>query len=186
MGIRGFRHNQTSDRLMTAKDISRFWCYWGMQDRNANIIVPNIYFGSCEADVLELTPAGYLHEYEIKISRSDLFGDAQKVVKGNYHRTEDGLWRRERISKHQELQNGARVNTFNFVVPTGLISTEECPSWAGLIYASWYGDRIMFNQVKNPKRLSKEKLGTEKVIRQMYRSTYFRFHIYHLAKQYRK
>jgi hypothetical protein len=46
-----------------------------------NIVVPNVTWGmdlGYEADLLVMTPAGYLYEVEIKISKSDLKADRKK------------------------------------------------------------------------------------------------------------
>lgn len=45
-----------------------------------NLIVPNVAWGLFlhECDLLVCTPAGYLHEVEIKISKADLIADKKK------------------------------------------------------------------------------------------------------------
>lgn len=50
------------------------------------LVVPNVSWGLNlhECDLLALTPAGYAHEIEIKVSRSDLIQDAKK---GHGHRS---------------------------------------------------------------------------------------------------
>jgi len=86
---------------------------------NGDIVIPNYYHGMYEMDVFRLTRAEYIYEYEIKISRSDFFVDFKK----------------DNGRKHDKIKTGKGPNRFFFVVPTGLISIEECPKHAGLIYA---------------------------------------------------
>lgn len=46
-----------------------------MCERRSNLVFPNIYIGSWEADILEITKSGYTYEYEVKISKSDFKAD---------------------------------------------------------------------------------------------------------------
>lgn len=94
-------------------------------DRPYNFI--NTYFFGNESDFLSFTTAGYLYEYEIKISRSDFFVDFKKP-------------RFKTLSKVFSGANGANLrsekkiaNRFYYVVPEGLIKLSECPDFAGLI-----------------------------------------------------
>ncbi len=84
-------------------------------------------FGLSECDVLSVSKSDYIYEYEIKISKADFKKDFIK-------------------EKHQMIMEGKFVkqsnkgtwynvpNYFYFVVPENLISMDDIPSYAGLIY----------------------------------------------------
>ena len=54
-------------------------------------------------------------------------------------------------------------NYFNYVVPCGLISLEDVPEYAGLIY---FNDDLSFDVIKKPKLLHKTK-ANDKFIRKV-------------------
>jgi hypothetical protein len=109
--------------------------------RVADIAIPNYYFNWFECDVLRITKSGYSYEYEIKISRSDFFNDVKKESFGRH--------------KHTGIKDGSRTNFFFFVVPEGLIKSDECPDYAGLIY--FKNGRLEI--IKMAKRLHKDKFN---------------------------
>ena len=71
-----------SGGLMIAIEIERALVMHGGSRFNFRkcLVVPNVSWGLHlhECDLLALTPAGYAHEVEIKISRSDLVQDTKK------------------------------------------------------------------------------------------------------------
>jgi hypothetical protein len=95
-----------------------------------------------ESDLFAVTRAGMGVEFEIKISRSDFKADASKLY------------------KHERMANADPVgpSRFFYVVPDGLITVEEVPAWAGLIYvrvwtSDYHASRIVFHEIKKaPKR----------------------------------
>lgn len=119
-----------------------------------NITMPEIhhalysYFFSCqwmiynsfamsrdfESDFLAITKAGYLHEVEIKISRSDFQADFKKSSTRSVFNKEIKAWERQSQSKHELIEQGKLSNYFWFCVPTGLITADEVPDYAGLLY----------------------------------------------------
>ena len=118
---------------MTEKDIQRV--IWA---RTSHLFtMPNTCVLGHEADVIGITRAGYIHEYEIKISVSDFYADQKKHKSGN-------------------------PNFFWYVVPEGLVGSEVVPEKAGLIYIV----RSMLKVVKRAPRLHKIKI-TEKQKDQM-------------------
>ena len=82
-----------------------------------NIIIDNWY----EMDVGFLTDAGYLHEFEIKLTKVDFKADAAK--KNGY------------TTKHEALARGEKCcpNRFSFVIPEGLVPLSEIPEFAGCL-----------------------------------------------------
>ena len=95
-----------------------------------DIIIPNYYLGMWEADVLRIRRSGLVYEYEVKTTRHDYFNDFKKEVGGRYTPL---------VNKHKELENGTReCNRFFFVVPENLITKDEVPVYAGLVYYKEY------------------------------------------------
>lgn len=134
-----------------------------MTDRHARgIVMPRFTPANWwECDVCELTPAGYMREYEIKMSVGDFRADKAKGQ--NMHDPGktwgDGppKWR----TKHELLAAGDHRGpaNFYFVTPPGLIAIEQLPVWSGLIEVTRRSDvRYPFEtMVKPAPRLHNEK-----------------------------
>lgn len=173
MGRRGNRDAQKEQ--LKASDIIGGYCSTVIRTRRQNKAYPNTYLDSWECDVLEVTKSGYTYEYEIKVSRADFKADKLKQKHGE--------------SKYDTLQAGKRVNYFSYVCPQGLITPDEVPEWAGLIYADTYTARILspiehdvvecekvvFRTVKPPIKLSPDKITPEMQAR-INECIYYRFH----------
>lgn len=159
--------------------MERTWTEADIQDvvyihaaiKNHELIVPNSCLFSWEADVLTVTKAGFIHEFEIKISRGDFKVDAKKErAQLLVDPVLQGYWGPRTVS---------RPNYFHYVVPEGLIAAEEVPSYAGLIYAESFakGHRLYYGLsrvVKEPSRLHGEKI-TEAQRRQLDRALIVRY-----------
>jgi len=90
--------------------------YREMSQKGHSYIIPNIYLGYEESDLISVTKAGYINEYEIKLTRSDFRADFKK-------------------HKHNRLKNNLKQwrSCFWFVAPVGLIKLGEIPDYAGHI-----------------------------------------------------
>ena len=84
-----------------------------------------------ECDVYAVSKALFTTEYEVKLSRADFLADAKKRRR-KYERV-GGVWSDRHEQKHQSVQDGEGTNRFYYVVPLGLLSLDDIPSWAGLI-----------------------------------------------------
>ena len=107
-----------------------------------DVVLPNFYFGWNECDVFRITQTDYVIEYEIKVSRSDFLNDFKKESRDN--------------KKHDVLKCGEGKycpNRFFFVVPDGLVSASEVPSYAGLIYYA----HSSFSFIKSGKLIHRNK-----------------------------
>jgi hypothetical protein len=114
------------------------------------ICVPNLCRWN-EMDLAVVTQAGYLWEYEIKVSQSDWNRDNQK-----------------RCRQERFRQWAAPVKRFHYVYARGLV----CPDWVhedtGLIEAAWHissgyrakeGERVLrLRTVRAPKDRKVEKI----------------------------
>lgn len=103
----------------------------------------NMYVFGWESDVLVLTNSSYWYEIEIKISRADFHNDQKhKSQKFNFMADED-------------TRN--KPNYFYYAVPEGMISPDEVPSFAGLIYMH----RSRPEVIKKAPKIHKEKIREE-------------------------
>lgn len=91
----------------------------------SEIMLANIQMFMYEMDVFKLMSNGYVVEYEVKISRSDFFNDFKK---------NHGRYNQPPVYKHQDLADGKAANRFFFVTTKGLVTKEEVPYYAGLMY----------------------------------------------------
>jgi hypothetical protein len=115
--------------------------------------------GFSEADVLGINRNGYIYEYEIKRSRSDFFADFKN--KTYKHRN---LKDRNATHTYDAWKNGKRTgdtyelilipNRFFYVCEKGLISINEVPEYAGLIYVQPNGS---MDEMVMAKQLHKNK-----------------------------
>lgn len=113
------------------KNLEKFW-----QDT----VFVNFFAGDFEMDIFRLTSSSYIWEYEIKTSRADFFNDFKKQKNWN--------------NKHAQLKEGLLCcNRFSFIVPKWLVTLEEVPEYAGLIY---YEDN-RFSTYRQAPLLKKEK-----------------------------
>jgi hypothetical protein len=161
---------------MTATEIIDGFCLERTIQTSQKKVFPNTYLGRYEADIFELTRSGYLYEYEVKISRADFFAEKKKT------------------GKVEKLKDGSRCNYFYYLVPDGLITADECPDYAGLIYVTgirsqtvrkmgnfeqdypdWIEPRLSLKYIKSAPELSKEKVGKQHEYK-LLESTYHRYH----------
>ena len=104
-----------------------------------------------ECDVISVSKSDYIYEYEIKISRADYKKDFIKEKHSQMIR-----------ENHTKIVKGEMMylspNYFNFITPRGLISLEEVPEYAGLIYIN---DDLTFDIIKKPLLLHKTKASPQ-------------------------
>lgn len=112
-------------------------------------VLENLYVFSWESDKLIETRSGLIYEFEIKVSKADFKNDFKKkdkhlILEGkdieeNVYEMIDGKYQ----LTHQ-IRNSTdkykRPNYFYYALPEGLITVEEVPEYAGLIYVLPYND----------------------------------------------
>lgn len=111
----------------------------------------NLWIYGWESDIWIMTKSGYSYETEVKISRNDFKNDFKH--KKNKHLLLESL---------DAAENKRRPNYFYYAVPGGIISVEEVPEYAGLLYIVPISDH--FNRVdvvKKAPQIHKEKTDTE-------------------------
>lgn len=110
----------------------------------APIILPNVFHFSWESDLLYVTDALYLHEFEVKLSRSDYYADKKKLYR--HH----SLKYQENCPKH-----------FWYVCPDGIILPDSLPEYAGLMYVS---DAGFIKIIKEAPRLRSKKINQKQMM----------------------
>lgn len=139
-----------------SKNIESAMCMYLYQKSHSPITTRFTGAGLQECDIISVSKSDYIYEYEIKISRSDFKKDFIKE-KHNHILNEKFTY----TIKGELL---FRIcNYFNYVVPRDLISIDEVPEYAGLIYIN---DDFTFEIVKKPKLIHKTK-ATPGFIRQL-------------------
>ena len=130
-----------------SKNIEAALCMYLYEKSHSPITTHFTGMGLQECDVISISKSDYIYEYEVKISKADFKKDFIKekhthIVneKFTYVRKGEQLWR--------------VCNYFNYVVPKDLISVEEVPEYAGLIYIN---EDFTFDIVKKPRLLHKVK-----------------------------
>ena len=125
-----------------------------------------------ESDFFVQKQNGYCYEFEVKISRSDFFADRKKVDKhmilehGKFiqqgsiwnpdHTSNEDRW----IKTEKEQEHTMRPNKFYYVVPSGMITINELPSYAGLMSY----DNGSISSVKEAPFIHKNKLDLSSVL----------------------
>jgi hypothetical protein len=154
----------------------------------------NSYVFSWESDYFSITQdEKYIYEVEVKLSRSDFKADFQKDAK---HRLlanatkQDLVVQRGHLFSDYEVKNGVpgqkvemcgvdyikakecTPNRFYYCCPDGLLSVEEIPAYAGLLYLNEANTSV--REVKKAPFIHKEK-NVDKYIRSLIDKFYFQF-----------
>jgi len=124
-----------------------------------SILVPNVVY-PWECDFVGVTKAGYAHEFEIKISRSDFKADFKKDKHAFITGEREYTWK---ISRPAYLW---------FVVPFEMVTLDEVPEYAGLIYVSANGKFL--KEMRRPKKIHNEKVS-DKYRMKLLQSMMYRF-----------
>jgi len=157
---------------MNSYDIQHAIYRWRHFDSKHAPLVPNFTPSKWfECDVYSVTKAGFSHEYEIKISRSDFKADFEKETRVNnpnwkrlgdknnplffYHKKHDML--NESVMRPVNCPN-----YFWFVTPEGLLREADIPEYAGWaeVYANHWGKPAIRIKKQAP-RLHKQKVSDQ-------------------------
>lgn len=107
--------------------------------------------GLQECDVISISKSDFIYEYEVKISRSDF--------KADFKKPKHTLITEKKFIKETKKEIFYLVpNYFYFVVPENLITIDEIPEYAGLMYLTEKGD---FNIIKKAPIIHKTKASNE-------------------------
>lgn len=161
---------------------------YGDHRRRYELMVPNCYTShDNEADVLAVRKSGLCDEFEIKVSRSDFFNDAKKIVatrqadwrNGEYHEwNQNGSPRPapwEKLKYDALLAGEMTCNYFWYVIKEGIVTPDEVPEWAGLITVRDDPFPYRLHRViRHPKRLHANKMS-DKELYKLTRKLHFRY-----------
>lgn len=154
MGSIGNRNKTDKEEIKWSEElIQQQLRYNFLSPNSVKYFTENLNVYDWESDVLKITKSGYAYEFEIKISRSDFKNDFKHKKK-----------------KHLLLEskdNSTKMpNYFYYVVPEGLVTEEEVPEYAGLIYvhATVISDSrvyYQFQEIKAAPRLHGNKIDED-------------------------
>lgn len=117
------------------------WTEQAMQDylqrfRSApRYLLRNLFVFGWESDLLFLSKSGTWTEIEIKISRSDFLADLKKT---------------EKHSTLADKEKKIKPNRFFYAVPEGLVTPDEVPDYAGLLWVMDNGFHPIVTQKPAP------------------------------------
>lgn len=154
--------------------------YFHASNKSHEYICPNKFLLKWwECDLVSITKAGYLHEFEIKMSRADFLNDFKKgikheVMEANYRKQDTvivesdkrrakGMRRPKRVDvdgvSHLQckIDHLSCPSYFWFVVPAGLLKKEDIPEYAGWLEFS----KGYIKVIKDAPRLNKNKVSDE-------------------------
>lgn len=120
--------------------------YWKLTRMGRVWISANVYIYDWESDLLSLTKAGMVTEYEIKVSKPDFKKDFEKSFKHQILETgerpliSERHWRWLKTEAPAQIpamtRPAPRPNQFFYLCPSGLITEQEVPDYAGLAYVA--------------------------------------------------
>ncbi|MBV9217680.1 MAG: hypothetical protein JO053_16040 [Acidobacteria bacterium] len=129
-------------------------------------------FDTGECDLLTVMRSGLACEYEIKISRKDFRQDRRKPKFELFERRLAGHTTREPLRSGWKARTLTVPNFFFYVVPNKLVSVDEVPGFAGLIYVH-DEERQRFTVAKKAARIHRDIIPDLKL--QMGQKLMFRF-----------
>lgn len=113
--------------------------------------ISNLYIYGWESDYIAVMHSGIMHEVEIKVTKADFKNDFKN--KQDKHLLLEGKGKLGKFSGKQGMPN-----YFYYAVPEGVVTPEEVPEYAGLIYVYPWGVTV----VKDAKKLTDEKFDADK------------------------
>lgn len=130
----------------TEEFIQKALSRWYFSPNSVKYDIDGLYvFNDWESDKILETKSGYIYEFEIKVSRADFKNDFKH--------------KKEKYDKFNLILEGKEdvltPNYFSYACPENLISEEEIPSYAGLVYVT-EGGTIKY--IKSPTPLHKKKI----------------------------
>ncbi|MDX1532624.1 MAG: hypothetical protein R3230_00290 [Nitrosopumilaceae archaeon] len=152
--------------------ISDKFCF----NKKHELIVPNIttLHDFWEADLVSMTKSFFLHEFEIKTTRSDWLKEYRIIAEGR----NDGCKFRRAVALHKQFNSdtdlGSSPNYFWVCAPSGVVKDDELPSYAGMIEVYRFRKVDRLKIIKPAPRLHSGKCS-DKMIASMYRSLNFKF-----------
>lgn len=95
-------------------------------------VMENLYVFGWESDKLIETRSGLIYEFEIKISKADFKNDFKN--KEDKHKVLKSKQYANLFEEYFSVRSDKKPNYFYYAVPEGMITVDEVPEYAGLIY----------------------------------------------------
>jgi len=176
---------------MNAQDVTDGLFRYFRAGRGYTYQLTNAYVFDWESDFFCIANSGYSYEVEVKVSRSDYIADFNKTkrhrilgwegsiyTERRYQAPEISQAKLDRLSsdKYQYPPRSrvgfkpiyqVRPNKFCFACPEGLISPDEIPDYAGLIYVK-DDKRYKPSFIKRPPALHKQKKDFTSILLKKY------------------
>lgn len=150
--------------MISSKEIQSFICKHWLVKHFCPYVCSNIKIHGWEMDVLAITEAGIVNEFEVKVSRADFFADFKKETK---HQFFQGM-----ATGDLSYLKATIPNKFYYAVPKNLVSVNEVPDYAGLIYFTKYKlkdfpgkEFIEFEYAKKAPYIHKNKAPNEMILK---------------------
>lgn len=153
--------------MIKSKDIQAFICKHWLINFHCDYVLSNFTgAGFEEMDVMTVTKAGLITEFEIKVSRSDFFNDFKS--KPGKH----AVLGKKDYEGHLNFLACKIPNYFYFAVPAGLVNSNEVPQYAGLIYFTKFQLRdnpgqeyVEYEIIKKAPKLHADKIEDKTIAR---------------------
>ena len=145
MGSIGNRNKTDKEEIKWSEElIQQQLRYSFLSPNSVKYFTENLNVYDWESDVLKITKSGYAYEFEIKISRGDFKNDFKHKKK-------------KHLLLENKENNSKMPNYFYYVVPEGLVTEDEVPEYAGLIYvhATIIGNSRVYYQFQEIKAAPK-------------------------------
>lgn len=145
MGSIGNRNKTDKEEIKWSEElIQQQLRYSFLSPSSVKYFTENLNVYDWESDVLKITKSGYAYEFEIKISRGDFKNDFKHKKK-------------KHLLLENKENNAKMPNYFYYVVPEGLVTEDEVPEYAGLIYvhATVIGNSRIYYQFQEIKAAPK-------------------------------
>lgn len=134
---------------------------------NHDYVLNNVYMFNWESDLFGISSSGYAVEVEVKISRSDFNADFKKQKHGIF---EKAFNEKNEAMKQAFIEvNNPVPNRFYFACPFGMITPDQVPPYAGLIYCE--SKYTAFDVIKKAPFIHKYKLDLKERLLSKYYHT---------------
>lgn len=147
-------------------------------DGGTTCLVNAYVWGGYESDFARITRAGYVQEFEVKVSVADFRADFQKADAKYQWDGWDGDRPNERRwsePKHLAIRQGrSGLSAFSFVTPVGMLKAVDIPSYSGWYEAELGEYRVQIHERKKPPRLPGAKAIEVGRHNELLRSFYYR------------
>ena len=143
-----------------------------------DVAISHAFFYSWESDFIRVTRSGYIHEFEIKMTRSDFTADFRKTHGwGNENKHELLAADRPMRLQYDNTYAPASVPaTFTFVTVEGIVGPDQIPDHAGWMeFSPTYDSYVAVQHRKKAPRNSASKKVTTQDIGGLMRSCMFRY-----------